>query len=119
MRKKVTVLLSTSLAWPAWAGCSRAELFSQPGTIFFAQPCTVHAPRQRFISSRQMLMVLMEDLSARARPAGHPIDTFHVFVFVPIIFYLYLESGLPVAQGGFWLVVVFTSWWTKGLRANS
>ena len=80
---------------------------------------TVHAPRQRFISSRQMLMVLMEDLSARARPAGHPIDTFHVFVFVPIIFYLYLESGLPVAQGGFWLVVVFTSWWTKGLRANS
>ena len=36
---KVTVLVSTSLAWLAWAGCSRAELFSQPGTKFFAQPC--------------------------------------------------------------------------------
>ena len=40
MRKKVTVLLSTSLAWPAWAGGRGAELFSQPGTNFFAQPCT-------------------------------------------------------------------------------
>ena len=39
VHNEVTVLLSTSLAWPAWAGCSRAELFSQPGTNFFAQPC--------------------------------------------------------------------------------
>ena len=40
VREKVTVLLSASLARPAWAGCSRAELFSQPGTNLFAQSCT-------------------------------------------------------------------------------
>ena len=40
VQKKVTVLLSTSLAWPAWAGCDWAELFSEPSTNFFAQPCT-------------------------------------------------------------------------------
>ena len=39
VRKKVTVLLSTSLAWAASAGCSWAVLFSQPCTNFFAQPC--------------------------------------------------------------------------------
>ena len=33
VRKKVTVLLNTSLAWPAWAGCNWAELFSQPPTF--------------------------------------------------------------------------------------
>ena len=37
--EKGTVLLSTSLAWPAVAGCSRAETFSQLGAIYFAQPC--------------------------------------------------------------------------------
>ena len=26
------------MAWPAWAGCGRAELFSQPGTDSFARP---------------------------------------------------------------------------------
>ena len=40
VRKKVTVLLSTSLAWPPWVDCGQAELFSQPGTNFSAQPCT-------------------------------------------------------------------------------
>ena len=40
MQKKGTVLLSTSLAWPAVAGCSRAETFSQLCSISFAQPCT-------------------------------------------------------------------------------
>ena len=39
VHKKVTVLLS-SMAWLAWDGCNRAELFSQHGTNFFAQPCT-------------------------------------------------------------------------------
>ena len=38
--EKGTVLLSTSLAWPAVAGCSRAETFSQLNAISFAQPCT-------------------------------------------------------------------------------
>ena len=42
-RKKGTVLLSTSLAWPAVAGCSQAETFSQLSTFSFAQPCTLHA----------------------------------------------------------------------------
>ena len=41
VQKKVTVLLSTSLAWSAWAGCDWAELFSEPGTKIFAQPCTI------------------------------------------------------------------------------
>ena len=40
-RKKGTVLLSTSLAWSAVAGCSRAETFSQLRAISFAQPCTL------------------------------------------------------------------------------
>ena len=40
VQKKKTVLLSTSLAWPAVAGCSRAETFSQLSSLSFAQPCT-------------------------------------------------------------------------------
>ena len=39
VQKKGTVLLSTSLAWPAVAGCSRAETFTQLSSIYFAQPC--------------------------------------------------------------------------------
>ena len=39
VQKKGTVLVSTSLAWPAVAGCSRAETFSQLSSIYFAQPC--------------------------------------------------------------------------------
>ena len=42
-RKKGTVLLSTSLAWPAVAGCSRAETFSQHSPISFAQPCNLQS----------------------------------------------------------------------------
>ena len=41
VQKKGTVLLSTSLAWLAVAGCCRAETFSQLSSISFAQPCTV------------------------------------------------------------------------------
>ena len=41
VQKKGTVLLSTSLAWPAVAGCSWAETFSQLSSISFAQPCRV------------------------------------------------------------------------------
>ena len=41
VHKKRTVLLSISLAWPAVAGCSQAETFSQLSAISFAQPCTV------------------------------------------------------------------------------
>ena len=40
VQKKGTVLLSTSLAWPAVAGCSRAVTFSQLSAISFPQPCT-------------------------------------------------------------------------------
>ena len=39
MQKKVTDLLSTSLAWLAMAGCSWAETFSQLSSISFARPC--------------------------------------------------------------------------------
>ena len=39
VQKKGTVLLSNSLAWPAVAGCSWAETFSQLSSISFAQPC--------------------------------------------------------------------------------
>ena len=39
--EKRTVLLSTSLAWPAVAGCSWAETFSPLSSISFAQPCTL------------------------------------------------------------------------------
>ena len=42
MQKKRIVLLSISLAWPAVAGCSRAETFSQLSPISFAQPCTLN-----------------------------------------------------------------------------
>ena len=42
VEKKVTVLLRTSLAWLAWAGYDWAELFFEPGTNFFAQPCIVY-----------------------------------------------------------------------------
>ena len=39
--EKGTVLLRTSLAWPAVAGCSRAETFFQLSAISFAQPCII------------------------------------------------------------------------------
>ena len=39
VQKRGTVLLSTSLAWLAVAGCSRAESFSRLSPISFAQPC--------------------------------------------------------------------------------
>ena len=42
-RKKGTVSLSTSQAWLAVAGCSRAETFSQLSSISFAQPCRAFA----------------------------------------------------------------------------
>ena len=41
VQKKGSVLLSTSLVWPAVAGCSRADTFSQVSSISFAQPCTL------------------------------------------------------------------------------
>ena len=44
VQKKGTVLLSTSLAWPAVAGCSRAETLSQLSSISFAQPCILTIP---------------------------------------------------------------------------
>ena len=41
-RKKELFLLSTSLAWPAVAGCSRAETFSQLSSITFSLPCSLY-----------------------------------------------------------------------------
>ena len=41
VRRKATILLSTSTAWPAWVGCSWAELFSQPDNNIFAQPYNI------------------------------------------------------------------------------
>ena len=45
VQKKGTVLLSTSLVWPAVAVCSRAETVLQLGAISFAQPCRTLAVR--------------------------------------------------------------------------
>ena len=42
VHNKGTDLLSTSLAWPAVAGWSKAETFSQLSSIYFAQPCSGH-----------------------------------------------------------------------------
>ena len=36
---QVTILLGTTLACPAWAGCNWAELFSKPDIDLFAQRC--------------------------------------------------------------------------------
>ena len=49
VQKKVTVLLSTSLAWLAVAGCSQAEPFSQLSAISFAQPCTSETGRDVYL----------------------------------------------------------------------
>ena len=40
VQKKGTVLLSTSLSWPALAGCRRAETFSQLSSKKFTTLCT-------------------------------------------------------------------------------
>ena len=45
VQKKGSVLLSISLAWPAVAGCSWAETFSQLSSISFAQPCMLTSLR--------------------------------------------------------------------------
>ena len=50
VQKKGTVLLSTSLAWPAVADCSRAETFSQLSAISFAQPCSCIICRRRCLA---------------------------------------------------------------------
>ena len=42
VQKKGTVFLSTSQSWPAVAGCSKAETFSQLSSNSFSQPCIVH-----------------------------------------------------------------------------
>ena len=46
VQKKGTVLLRTSLAWPAVVGCSWAETFSQLNSISFAQPNGGRAARR-------------------------------------------------------------------------
>ena len=62
VHKKGTVLLSTSLAWPAVACCSRAETFSQLSPFSFAQPCTCQRPKIEFedLVDRQMQTVAVE-----------------------------------------------------------
>ena len=52
VQKKGTVLLSNSLAWPAVAGSSRAETFSQLSSISFAQPCTWRGEASRITVGR-------------------------------------------------------------------
>ena len=62
MRKKVTVLLSTSLAWIVWAGCGQAELFSRHGNNFSALPCT-----QRGFQSFPSLLLYRSSVSTPNR----------------------------------------------------
>ena len=59
VQKKWTVLLSTSLAWPAVAGCSWGETFSQLSAISFAQPCIFlgrHRVQPRAGQARRLLV---------------------------------------------------------------
>ena len=58
MQKKGTVLLSTSLAWPAVAGFSRAETVSQLSAIYFAQPCTGGRAATAFVVLPFLLQVV-------------------------------------------------------------
>ena len=64
VQKKGTVLLSTSLAWPAVAGCSRAETFSQLSSISFAQPCILMrlSARNAYLCSlgRQLVIKVLQ-----------------------------------------------------------
>ena len=59
VQKKGTVLLSTSLAWPAVAGCSRAETFSLLSAISFAQPCTVIEERLQGRGGNKIVFCIM------------------------------------------------------------
>ena len=68
VQKKETVLLSTSLAWPAVAGCSRAETFSQLTSIYFAQPCTIFAKTETHNAAEHL-----------SRPFTEPFLTDSVF----------------------------------------
>ena len=66
VQKKGTVLLSTSLAWPAVAGCSRAETLSQLSTISFAQPCTLYPPLKI-----RLAILTVEPLRGHTHPPSH------------------------------------------------
>ena len=71
VQKKGTVLLSTSLAWPAVAGCSRAETFSQLSSISFTQPCIYICPLQYQQQSNLKTMFRMHYLSP-SQPSAPP-----------------------------------------------
>ena len=82
VQKKGTVLLSNSLAWPAVAGCSWAETFSQLSSISFAQPCTYNRCLKLRLSAFlrwavqrgvNLFELSWEKVSARLQPAtaGH------------------------------------------------
>ena len=80
VQKKGTVLQSTRLAWPAVAGCSRADTFSQLSAISFAQPCmcpevagkgvnrSTKGGRRRIAASMQFGEVLMVQCFPLIRP---------------------------------------------------
>ena len=89
VHKKVTVLL-TSLAWPAWAVCNWAELFSQPGTNFFAQPCAY------YLSLFQILSMNLPRITC----ACLQMDLWRVFLRNPSARHQQNEYGCPTPTIG-------------------
>ena len=81
MLKKVTVL-GTSLAWPAWAGCSWAELFLQPSTNFFAQLIILALQMKEIViltmNAKQTLSVVLQIV------VQHILDLHLMTIVVPM-----------------------------------
>ena len=79
-----TVLLNTSLAWSAVAGCSRAETSSWHSAISFAQPCNVREkhphPGQRHAVRRPQ----RRDMRREGRQLGLlQVDNKHIRIWRP------------------------------------
>ena len=94
-------MLSTSLAWPAVAGCSRAENLSQLTAISFAQPCTICA----FVRNSHICRVpLARNTNASAIESSLPTNTTSR-----------VPSGVRTAEraGRFFLIANHTHTWRR------
>ena len=120
MQKRVTVPLSTSLAWPAWSGFDRAELFSEPGTNFFAQPFTCYSAAVSFYVVGWTISLL----------SGFVNNTFRLPAISVIILsslvrpysWLVCEAKKPLNNSNPWLYSVLVSvscYWLIQIDLNS
>ena len=100
VQKKGTVLLSTSLAWPAVAGCNHAETFSQLSPISFAQPCTGK------LDNAMICLVWHEsDLCGELLIIHFPfyiIYTFVHYIMFPRGFLFLIPSSVTVSLSSSW-----------------